>query len=87
MRTTMNISLPGPLKTWIEQQVTQGGYSTASEYVREVLRHHQANHARTLIDARLTQAIDSGPSTPLTARDWKHIRNEGLKRAKRRAGK
>jgi antitoxin ParD1/3/4 len=38
MRTSMNISLPGPLKEWIEEQVASGGYSTASEYVREVLR-------------------------------------------------
>ena len=87
MRASMNISLPGPLKAWIEQQVVHGGYATASEYVREVLRRQQADETRTQIDARLTRAIDSGPSTPLTRRDWKHIRAEGLKRAGRRASK
>jgi antitoxin ParD1/3/4 len=80
----MNISLPGPLKAWIEQQVATGGYSTASEYVREVLRHEQA---RSQVDGRLTQAIESGPSTPLTRQDWKRIREEGLKRAKRHVRK
>jgi antitoxin ParD1/3/4 len=84
MRTSMNISLPDPLKRWVERQVASGGYSTASEYVREVLRLHQA---RTEIDAKLTQAINSGPSTALTDRDWKRIRSEGLKLAKRQAAK
>jgi antitoxin ParD1/3/4 len=87
MRTSMNISLPAPLKAWIEQQVANGGYSTASEYVREVLRRQQAEHARTQIDARLTEAIDSGPSTPLTRQDWKNIRDKGIKRAGRRTSK
>jgi len=33
-----------------------------------------------VVDARLVQAIDSGESTPMTAKDWKRIRTEGLKR-------
>jgi antitoxin ParD1/3/4 len=87
MRTSMNISLPAPLKEWIEQQVATGGYSTASEYVREVLRQKQLSQARAKVDKILLEAIDSGPATPLTPQDWKHIRSEGLKRAKRRAEK
>ena len=84
MRASMNISLPGPLKDWIERQVASGGYSTASEYVREVLRLHQA---RAEIDLKLTQALNSGPATPLTDRTWKRIRAKGLRLAKRRSGK
>lgn len=80
MRTSMNISLPAPLKTWIEQQVDERGYSTASEFVRDVLRREQEQAARAAVDARLIQAIDSGESTPMTAKDWKRIRTEGLKR-------
>ncbi len=76
----MNISLPAPLKTWIEQQVDERGYSTASEFVRDVLRREQEQAARAAVDARLIQAIDSGKSTPMTANDWKRIRTEGLKR-------
>ncbi|MEX2091446.1 MAG: type II toxin-antitoxin system ParD family antitoxin [Pirellulales bacterium] len=77
----MNISLPAPLKSWIEQQVEERGYSTASEFVRDVLRREQEQAARAAVDARLLQAIDSGESTPMTATDWKRIRTEGLERA------
>jgi antitoxin ParD1/3/4 len=36
--STMNISLPDALKAFVDAQVTQGGYGTSSEYVRELIR-------------------------------------------------
>jgi antitoxin ParD1/3/4 len=83
----MNISLPAPLKTWFEQQVEQRGYSTASEFVRDLLRREQEQAVRAAVDARLIEAIDSGKSTPMTSKDWKRIRTEGLKRAGSRGKK
>ena len=32
--TTLSISLPDPLKQFIERQVTDGSFSTTSEYIR-----------------------------------------------------
>jgi antitoxin ParD1/3/4 len=37
----MNISLPEALKTFVDEQVSQRGYSTSSEYVRELIRRDQ----------------------------------------------
>jgi antitoxin ParD1/3/4 len=87
MRTTMNISLPAPLKNWVEQQVEKRGYSTASEFVRDVLRREQEQVVRAAIDQRLTEAIKSGKSTAMTAEDWKRVRAEGSKRARARRKK
>jgi antitoxin ParD1/3/4 len=39
--TTMNISLPDALKTFVDEQVSQRGYGTSSEYVRELIRKDQ----------------------------------------------
>jgi antitoxin ParD1/3/4 len=39
--STMNISLPETLKAFVDDQVTVGGYSTSSEYVRELIRRDQ----------------------------------------------
>lgn len=36
--STMNISLPDTLKDFVDEQVTQRGYGTSSEYVRELIR-------------------------------------------------
>lgn len=60
---TMNISLPDPLKAFVEHQVQQGGYGTSSEYVRELIRRDQ--HRATL--RRLV--LDGAASPPATAAD------------------
>ena len=39
--STMNISLPDTLKAFVDEQVAQGGYSTSSEYVRDLIRRDQ----------------------------------------------
>ena len=36
--STMNISLPEALKTFVDDQVSARGYRTSSEYVRELIR-------------------------------------------------
>ena len=35
--TTLNISLPDSMRAFIDEQITQGGYSTASEYIRDLI--------------------------------------------------
>lgn len=39
--STMNISLPDALKSFVDDQVSQRGYGTSSEYVRELIRKDQ----------------------------------------------
>jgi antitoxin ParD1/3/4 len=39
--TTMNISLPDSMKLFVDQQVSQRGYGTSSEYLRELIRKDQ----------------------------------------------
>ena len=34
----MNISLPSALKSFVDEQVSQGTYGTSSEYLRELIR-------------------------------------------------
>ncbi|NJS35950.1 MAG: type II toxin-antitoxin system ParD family antitoxin [Brachymonas sp.] len=39
--STMNISLPDGLKTYVDDQVSEGSFGTASEYVRALIREDQ----------------------------------------------
>lgn len=39
--STMNISLPDGLKTYVDDQVAGGGFGTASEYMRTLIREDQ----------------------------------------------
>jgi len=80
----MNISLPPTLKDWVDDQVSRRGFGTASEFVRQVLREEQQRQLHQRIDAALIEGIESGPSTPMTAKDWDEIRYEGRRRLARR---
>ena len=37
--STMNVSLPEELKTFVDGQVDTGRFSSSSEYVRQLIRH------------------------------------------------
>ena len=55
--TTMNISLPDSLKSFVDEQVTQRGYGTSSEYLRELIRKDKDRlHLRGLLVAGATSA-------------------------------
>ena len=38
---TMNVSLPDPMKEWVESQIEGGHYSNASDYIRDLIRRDQ----------------------------------------------
>jgi len=59
--STMNISLPEALKSFVDEQVGQRGYSTSSEYVRELIRKdHDRQHLRGLLLA----GAETAPTAP-----------------------
>ena len=70
MRTTLNISLPPILRRWVEGEVETGGYSTASEYIRQLIREQQKRQARLAIEGKLREAMSSGPAVPVTEETW-----------------
>lgn len=37
----LNVSIPPALKTWIDGRVTEGRYSSASDYIRDLVRRDQ----------------------------------------------
>jgi antitoxin ParD1/3/4 len=59
--STMNISLPEALKTFVDEQVKQRGYGTSSEYVRELIRRDQD---RTHLRGLLLAGASSAPYEP-----------------------
>jgi antitoxin ParD1/3/4 len=60
--STMNISLPDELKAFVDEQVGSRGYTSSSEYVRELIRRERdIEHLRGL----LVEGLESGPAQPL----------------------
>ena len=55
--STMNISLPNTLKSFVDEQVSQGSYGTSSEYLRELIRKDKDRlHLRSLLVAGAASA-------------------------------
>lgn len=53
----MNISLPDSLKSFVDERVSQRGYGTSSEYMRE-------DQDRSRLRALLLQGAESAPGQP-----------------------
>ena len=70
----MNISLPDSMRAYIEEQVARGGYSTVSEYFRELVRQDQKQKAQERLEVLLLQGLDSGTATSMNAEDWENVR-------------
>jgi len=58
---TMNVSLPDALKSFVDEQVASRGYSTSSEYVRELIRKDQD---RQRLRGLLLEGAASAPTGP-----------------------
>ena len=68
--TTLNISLPDSMRTFIDEQIAQGGYSTASEYIRDLIRQAQKQAAQEKLDSLLIEGLESGKSIEVTDKWW-----------------
>ncbi len=78
--STMNISLPDPLKSFVDEQVKQRGYGTSSEYVRDLIRKDQE---RTHLRSLLLEGAGSRPVGPANSKYFDGLRNRIRRRAKR----
>jgi antitoxin ParD1/3/4 len=72
----MNISLPDTLKTFVDEQVSQRGYGTDSEYVRELIRQ---DRDRQWLRGLLLAGAVSEPGMPVDGGYFEslreHVRN------------
>ncbi len=71
MKTNLNISLPRTLQRWVETQIDRGGYDTASDYFRKLLREEQKRQGRIHVEAKLQEALESGAPTTVNATTWR----------------
>lgn len=63
---SMNISIPDPLREWVQCQVESGDYASASDYVRDLIRRDQASARQSqtmlaLLDKAMACSEGQGP--------------------------
>ena len=77
---TMNISVPGPMKDFVQAQIDEGKYASSSDYVRDLIRKDQEVKDKfAALQAAISLGIESGEAGEL---DMEAIK----KKARRLAG-
>ena len=83
----MNISIPDPLKEFVDQQIASGRYGSVSEYVRELIRGDQKRRAKERLDILLLEGLDSGKPLPASPAFWDELKREALAKLGRKTKK
>ena len=79
---TMNISLPDPLKQFVDEEVREGGFASTSDYMRDLVRQRQRAKSAEFLRQLIAEGIASGPATPQEPDFFDKMRQ----RARQRAG-
>lgn len=82
---TMNISLSEPLKQFVDEEVREGGYSSTSDYVRDLIRQRQRRKSEDCLRQQIAEGLASGPAEPVSAETFEHMRKELRERLAREA--
>ena len=63
--STMNVSLPEELKSYVDEKVGEGGFGSTSEYVRELIRRDRDRQQlrRALLDGAASAPGPDADST------------------------
>lgn len=74
--TTVTISVPESLKTFIKEQIATKGYGNVSEYFRTLLREAQTKEEDAKLEALLIEGLASGEDIPLSREFWSELKAE-----------
>ncbi|TCP61430.1 antitoxin ParD1/3/4 [Rhodovulum bhavnagarense] len=69
---TMNVSLPDPMKAWVETRLKDGSFSNTSDYVRHLIRRDQERaQAIEALQGAIDEGVKSGAPEPFDFKAFK----------------
>ena len=74
---TMNISLPDPMRDWIESQVAEGRHANISDYMRDLVRKAQERQEAI---AEFDEAIEEGFASGISEKSFDEVIDEARAR-------
>ena len=70
----------------MEDRVSVGGYSTPSEYLRELLRQDQKQRTEDKLETLLLEGLESGEPIEITPEYWENKRKRLVERNAKKTG-
>jgi len=71
--TPTTVTLPDPLKDYVEAQVAAGGYGSAGEYIRDLIRRDQE---RQMLRRLILEGVGSGAGDVIDDAWFERLRDE-----------
>ena len=87
---TMNVSVPDPMRDWVQSQIEGGKYASVSDYVRDLIRRDQETsegQTRWLAGLGRWRRGHGGRAQPGRRRRGFHVRLDGRRRVPRMDGR
>lgn len=81
--TTIHVTLSEELKAAVDREVAEGGFESPDAYLQSLVRDALRRRARRALDAKLIEALDEEPATPMTREDWEGVERQALERLDR----
>ncbi len=78
----MNISLPDPMKHWIEAQTETGRYSNVSDFVRDLVRREQERRDKI---AAMQRHVDDARAGGISHENMADVRHRAIRQPTRNA--
>ena len=58
---SLHVSIPGPMRDWVESRTENGQYANNSDYVRDLIRKDQERAGKfEALQAAITKGLESG---------------------------
>ncbi len=76
----VNISLPDQMTDYIDERLTEGRFSSTSEYFRDLIREDQKRRAQERLEMLLVEGLESGEPIDVTEEYIGQKRAELIKR-------
>jgi len=77
MTTTMNISMPDSLKSFIDERAKSRGFGSNSEYLSDLVRKDEIESAKEQLRGHIEQGLNSPAN-----RTWDELKSDLLQRIK-----
>lgn len=62
----VNISLPDQMKNYVDERLSEGRFSSTSEYFRDLVRDDQKRRAQERLETLLLEGLESGEPIDVT---------------------
>lgn len=79
--STLTISLPQKMKEWVESQAEGGEYSSASDYVRDLIRRDRNSRNEELTIDEFNEMLELSFKSGVSNRNLREIFDDALQSA------